>query len=525
MKNLSIFLLALVICIKACSQGGGSAPTMPERVTLPNGWSLTPVGRSLPLGDLPLNIVQSPSKKLLAVTCNGVSTQCIELIDPVNEKLLDSVVIPKSWFGLTFSADDKYLYASGGNDNKIQIYSINNNKLSLTDHIELGQPWPVRISPAGLAVDNAKHLIYVVTKENDSLYILDLKSKGIVGKYHLGGEGYTCKLSSNKKELYISCWGCDKLLIFDTQARNFKASIHVGDNPNDICVTKNDHFLFVANGQDNSVSVIDLQNKKLIETLDAALYPGSPSGSTSNALALSEDEKTLYVANADNNCLAVFDVSKPGSSFSRGFIPVGWYPTAVTVTGKKVFVANGKGFTSKANPLGPDPTRPRQHVQVQHGDSTKPQEVQYIGSLFRGTMSIFEEPDDNSLAQFSAWVYKNTPYNKSKELESPGEPGNPIPMKIGDPSPVKHVFYIIKENRTYDQVLGDVPGGNGDSSLVLFGRRITPNQHALVEQFVLLDNFFCDGEVSADGHHWSMGAYANDYLEKTWPTSYGGRGG
>src|SRR5262249_40222694 len=151
-----------------------------------------------------------------------------------------------------------------------------------------------------------------------------------------------------------------------------------------------------ANAQDNSVSVIDLQKQSVIETLDAALYPGSPSGSTSNALALSEDEKTLYVANADNNCLAVFDVSKPGSSFSRGFIPVGWYPTALTVNGKKVFVANGKGFTSKPNPLGPDPTRPRQHVIFQHGDSTKPIEVQYIGSLFRGTMSIFEEPDNNS---------------------------------------------------------------------------------------------------------------------------------
>ncbi|HEX4851873.1 MAG TPA: alkaline phosphatase family protein, partial [Puia sp.] len=106
-----------------------------------------------------------------------------------------------------------------------------------------------------------------------------------------------------------------------------------------------------------------------------------------------------------------------------------------------------------------------------------------------------------------------------------GEPGNPIPMKVGDPSPIKYVFYIIKENRTYDQVLGDVVGGNGDTSLLLFGRQITPNQHALVEQFVLLDNFYCDAEVSADGHNWSMGAYADDYLEKTWPTSYGDRGG
>ncbi|HEX4850852.1 MAG TPA: YncE family protein, partial [Puia sp.] len=405
MKKIILFLLSLWLSGAAISQGGGSAPSMPERVTLPNGWSLTPIGRSVPLGDLPLNIVQSTSKKLLAVTCNGQSTQCIELIDSKNEKLLDSVEIPKSWLGLSFSADDKYLYASGGNDNRILIYAIRNNKLYLADSIRMGNPWPVKISPAGLAADDQRHLLYVVTKENDSLYILDLKTKKIAGNYQLGGEGYTCKLSSNKKELYISCWGCDKLLVFDTETRKFKTSIAVGDNPNDICITKNNHFLFVANANDNSVSVIDLQKYKLIETLDAALYPGSPSGSTTNALALSEDERTLYVANADNNCLTVFDVSKPGNSFSRGFIPVGWYPTAVAVNGKKVFVANGKGFSSKANPLGPDPLRPRQHVHYQKGDNRKREEVQYIGGLFKGTMSIFEEPDDKSLGQYSSWVY------------------------------------------------------------------------------------------------------------------------
>ena len=134
-------------------------------------------------------------------------------------------------------------------------------------------------------------------------------------------------------------------------------------------------------------------------------------------------------------------------------------------------------------------------------------------------------PSEKELSIYSQLVYHNTPYVKEKEMISKGEPGNPIPMKVGDPSPIKHVFYIIKENRTYDQVLGDMKEGNGDSSLVLFGEKITPNQHKLAKEFVLLDNFYADGEVSADGHEWSMGAYATDYLEKTWPTSYGGRGG
>jgi Phosphoesterase family len=233
----------------------------------------------------------------------------------------------------------------------------------------------------------------------------------------------------------------------------------------------------------------------------------------------------LYVANADNNCLAVFDVSKPGTSQSKGFIPVGWYPTNVKVVGKNIFVSNGKGFTSMANPYGPGPYRPRQSVTYQQGDLNKPQEVQYIAGLFKGTLSIITEPTPQQLSEYSKAVYDNTPYTKTKELNAAGEVGNPIPMKVGDKSPIKHVFYIIKENRTYDQVLGDIKAGNGDTSLTLFGEKYTPNQHALANNYVLLDNFYVDAEVSADGHNWSMGAYATDYLEKTWPSSYGGRGG
>ena len=140
-------------------------------------------------------------------------------------------------------------------------------------------------------------------------------------------------------------------------------------------------------------------------------------------------------------------------------------------------------------------------------------------------LQVVETPDEEQLGIYSRAVYENIPYSKETEMVSPGEAGNPVPMTVGEKSPIKYVFYVIKENRTYDQVLGDLPQGNGDSSLVLFGRDVTPNQHALTEQFVLLDNFYVDGEVSADGHNWTMGAYATDYLEKNWPSSYGGRGG
>ena len=495
-----------------------------QTVTLPNGWQLSPAGKSLLLGDLPLNIAVSKSKKLMAVTNNGQSTQTLQLIDVQTEKILDNIEIAKSWLGLQFSSDEKYLYTSGGNDNWILQYAILKNKLQLKDSILLGAKWPNKISPAGIAIDDAKHLLYVVTKDNNSLYLINLTTKKITQQIKLPAEAYTCLLSPNKKELYISCWGCDKILIFDTQKNSIRTDIAVGDNPNDICRTANGKYLFVANANDNSVSVIDIKNAKVIETLSSSLFAAAPPGSTTNAVALSGDEKTLYIANADNNCVAVFDVSKPGFSQSKGFIPVGWYPTCVKVIGKKIWVTNGKGFSSLANPNGPNLLKKRK-VVFQGNDKTTQVKEQYIGGLFIGTMSIIDEPTLEQLSVYSQQVYRNTPYTKEKELMSKGEAGNPIPQKIGDPSPIKHVFYIVKENRTYDQVLGDIKEGNGDTSLVLFGEKVTPNQHKLVKDFVLLDNFYVDGEVSADGHNWSLGAYATDYLEKNWVTSYGGRGG
>ncbi len=496
-----------------------------QRVVLPNGWSLTPVGKQLPLGDLPLNIAISPDKKLAVVTNNGQSDQTLQLIDIEKELTLDTLVIAKSWLGLAFSNDGKYVYASGGNDNRIIKYSVSNNKLAGADTIIIGKPWPERISVAGLAVDDARKLLYTVTKENNSLYVIDLAKKTVAGKYDLGGEGYTCILSPDKKTLYATCWGCDKVIIFDTRLQKITGNIPVGDNPNDMCISSNGKYLYVANANDNNVSVIDCKKLSVTETLNSALYPDALCGSTTNSVALSPDEKTLYIANADNNCLAVFDVSVPGASKSKGFIPTAWYPTCVRTAKGKILVSNGKGLTSKANPYGPQPTMRSQEVIHHEGGRELKTKVQYIGGLLRGTMSFIARHDDARLAVYSKAVYNNTPYIKDKELVAGEESNNPVPARVGDKSPIKYVFYVIKENRTYDQVLGDMKEGNGDPSLCLFGENITPNQHALAREFVLLDNFYVNGEVSADGHHWTMGAYATDYLEKNWPTSYGGRGG
>ncbi len=494
-------------------------------IKLPNGWAISMIGKSLPLGDLPLNIAVSNAKKLFAVTNNGQSTQTIQLFDAVKLTMLDSIVIKKSWLGLKFSSNDKYLYASGGNDNIVIRYQILNKKLSVLDTFVVGKPLPEKISVAGIEVDDSKQKLYVVTKDNNSLYVINLTTKKVELQKDLGGEGYTCILSPDKKNLYISCWGGGKVLVFDTQKQTITDAIPVGSNPNDMCITKKGDYLFVANANDNSVSVIDTKNKKVIETLNTALYPNAPSGCTTNSVALNQKDNVLYIANADNNCLAVFDVTKAGSSKSMGFIPTGWYPTCVRIVSNNLLVSNGKGFTSLANPYGPDPTKKTEKVNYQSGENFKKEKIQYIGSLFQGTLSIIGIPDQKQLAVYSQTVYQNTPYSKKSETEAEGSPTNPIPTRLGNPSPIKYVFYVIKENRTYDQVLSDVAGGNGDTSLLIFGKKITPNQHSLVENFVLLDNFYTNGEVSADGHNWTMGAYATDFLEKTWPTSYGRRGG
>lgn len=519
-KNLFSFFLFTLVSFSLSAQKIKS-----DKVILPNGWGLSPAGHGYLLGDLPLNMAISPSKKLIAVTNNGWSRQCIQLFDVSSEKMLDDVTVGRCWVGLKFSSDGRFLYASGGNDNWILKYAIKGGKLLIQDTIKLGKRWPEKISPSGIDIDDKRNLLYVVTKENNSLYILDLISGKIIDKYQLSGPAYTCLLSPDKEKLYISCWGCDKLIIFHTTRRIISKGINVGDNPNDICITKNGKFIFVANSNDNSVSVIDTHSEKVVETLTSSLYPNAPQGSTTDGVTLSPDNRTLYIANADNNCLALFDVSNPGKSIAIGFIPTGWYPTCVKTIGNRIFVTNGKGFTSFSNPNGPNPTYDRSKEIQQTSNASVSKHNQYIAGLLTGTMSVITIPNVEQLKLYNKEVYQNTPYTKAKEALSEGREGNPIPRSVHESTPIKYVFYIIKENRTYDQVLGDIKEGNGDTSLVLFGKKITPNQHKLAKNFVLLDNFYVNAEVSIDGHNWSLGAYATDYLEKSWPTRYSGRGG
>jgi YVTN family beta-propeller protein len=520
-------LIAGIAFLSAALQSFAQTPGKIEQtgqVLLPNGWKLSPAGRSLPLGDLPLNMQLSSSGKLLAVTNNGQSTQSVQLIDPKNKKLLDEVVVKKSWYGLAFSRDEKKLYASGGNDNWILVFNIVDNKLGTPDTIKLApHAWPKdKVCPTGMVTNKSNSRLYSVTKEDSTLYIIDPDKKDILKQVKLPAEAYSCILSPDEKTLYISLWGGDMLGFYNIATQTL-STIKTSSHPNELLLDKKGKFLYVADANDNAVSVVNTTTHKIVETISTALYPTRLTGSTSNGLALSQNGKTLYIANADNNCLAVFDVSVPGSSKSKGFIPVGWYPTNVKMLGNKILVSNGKGFSSMANPKGPQPVKKTDNSGYKQGAINSRE--QYIGGLFKGTLSFINSPSDAELKVYTKQVYANTPFTAKVEKTAKGEEGNPIPRRMGEKSPIKYVFYIIKENRTYDQVLGDMPQGNGDTSLCIFGNKVTPNHHAIANEFVLLDNFYVDAEVSADGHNWSMAAYATDFVEKTWPTSYGGRGG
>jgi DNA-binding beta-propeller fold protein YncE len=421
MRKWILGLLLVNMVVGAQAQQSEHNKLIKKRVILPYGWALTPAGRRLPLGELPRNMAVSSTGKYLAVTDNGQNAGTLQLIDAEKDKILDATGIPSSCMGLKFSADEKFLYASGGNGHSILKYEIVRGKLLLSDSIIPGNKWSDKIVPEGLDIDDKRQLLYVVTGEDHSLYVVDLAKKGSVERFDLGGEGTGCLLSGNREWLYILCRGSDKILVFDTKTARITGSIPVGSNPNDLCMTRDDRFLFVASNNDHSVSVIDAGEQKVIQTLNAALFTGVPSVSAANGLALSEDQKTLYIANGDNNCLSVWDISQPGSGQCKGFIPVGWFPVSVKLAGRKLFVANGKGFSSLANTNNTDNgSKDADHsgppIRYHNGTNDWSREVRYIVDLFTGSLSILDEPEDKLLEVYSRLVYQNCPYPRAKEL-------------------------------------------------------------------------------------------------------------
>jgi YVTN family beta-propeller protein len=288
-------------------------------------------------------------------------------------------------------------------------------------------------------------------------------------------------------------------------------TVRVGLHPSGLALGPRGKLLYVANANSDTVSVLDTARDEIVATIPCRPEARLPFGSGANAVALSPDGTTLYVANGTNNCLAVVqlgarateEATGPAESRLLGLIPTGWYPGAIRLSadGKKLYVANVKGHGSLSRP------RPAEKGRNSHD---------HLGSA-----SLIDVPDAARLARSTATVHANNRLAYSLaglEKPRPDVKPVPVPLRHGEPSVIEHVIYVIKENRTYDQVFGDLPEGNGDPSLVLFGEDVTPNHHALARQFTLFDNFYCSGVLSADGHQWVNEAYVTDYLEK----SFGG---
>jgi DNA-binding beta-propeller fold protein YncE len=505
--------------------GGTSLPPrvlpgiQPEgSVLLPNGWSLRPAGKQAGLGDFPVNVAVHPSGRFVAVLHAGFGEHEIHVAETrrTGPRIVSRVRLDQSFYGICFSPDGSTLYASGAEFEVVHAYEFRDGLLGRHHEVPVVDVSATFV-PAGIATDaQGKHL-YAAGVSGDAVALIPLDKPQARRIVKLAGHSnpYAVLPETEGQRLFVSLWGASAVAAVDREAGKLLATWPTESHPTEMALAPDGKTLFVACANSTKVSVLDTtRNGKSLETISCALYPEAPSGNTPNSLTLTPDGHMLFVANADANNLAVFNVSNPGKTRALGFIPVGWYPTSVRYNAveKRLYVANGKGITSRANIQGPNPYLRRELGPV----------YQYVGTMLHGTLAAIDLPDAGQLAIYTSQAFKCSPLQAATAVVGPVPADSPIPGKVGGPSPLKHCIYIIKENRTYDQVLGDMKEGNGDPNLCLFGEKITPNHHRLARQFVLLDNFYVDGEVSADGHMWSTAAYATDFVEKMWPLNYRG---
>lgn len=505
-------------------------------VQLPNQWRLRPAGRQLELGDFPVQIAPHPSGKFLAVLHCGYRDHEIALVGLVGNRprIVSRAVIDQAFYGVAFAPDGNTLYASGGEYEVVHVFDHRDGYLSNHRQFRVA-PAKARFVVAGLAVSADGKSLYATGLLGNAVAVLHTADGKVAKKIMLGNaprdpdkagpafrdneedplpgstDGafpYAILPEPGGRRLFVSLWNHAQVAVIDLASAKVIARWHTASHPTEMALRPDGKALYVACANSTQVSVIDPASGQALQTLNCALYPHAPSGNTPASLSLTPDGEMLYVANADNNNVAVFNTSDPKKAVPLGFIPVGWYPTSVRYLPehKQLYVTNGKGAAPKANRHGNQPGLPSLG--------------EYIAGLFRGTLSTIDAPTPDTLAGYTQTAYRCSPLKTDASVTAEPPKGSPIPAKLGDSSPIKYCIYIIKENRTYDQILGDMKEGNGDPNICLFPEKVTPNHHALAREFVLLDNFYVEAEVSADGHEWSMGAYATDFVEKTWPLTY-----
>jgi len=488
-----------------------------------NGWGLAPSGNHVRVGDMPVKMILSPDRRQAVLTSVGFDGVHITTVDVATQKTIESLNLSHVWNGIAFSNDGKTLYVAGGNTSKVLVYGYDAGHLTKQSEAKARAGSFI----SGVAVHPKTGAVYALNEAFDELLRLDGENLAVVCS--TGRNPHTLAFGANPRYAYVSDWGSREVTSIDTERGVRVRDFRVGVRPNDMALAP-DGRLFVACAGDNTVHIIQTRTLEsategstrgtripegVREILNTSIEPTILEGSTPDGVTISPDGKTLYVANADNNDVMVADIGDPKQSRIAGFIPTGWYPTSVAATDDRLLVAVGKGLRSRAN-------APVQGAKPR-GPAGTPK-FDYIGNTLEGYVSSVKIGDAEQLKKWTAQVRAADPFYMANVRKTAAKTTSIVPDEIGKPSSIKHILYVIMENRTYDQVFGDMPKSNADPSLCMYGEKVTPNRHALAREYTLLDNFYCNGEVSVDGHSWCDAAIADDANERDWTSSYASHG-
>jgi DNA-binding beta-propeller fold protein YncE len=502
---------------------------------LNSGWTIRPAGDQVPVDTLPMSVAVSNDGKYLFVLNAGYNPPSVSVIDIAQKHEIGRTPLPDAWLGLAVSPRGNFVYVGGGSRACVYELSLDPRNGTLARSREFAAVPDTNnkgLSFIGdVAVSSDAHLLYAADLHTDSIAVINLQSGRLIGRWKCGRRPYRLLLSPGDRQLVVSSWADAAVYQYNANSGTQLAMTRVGSHPTDMLwlnkpapaeeTGKSNYVarLFVAAANTNYVYSLGVTHDgqlRTLETINVSLTPMHPLGMTPSALAIDKEGTRLYVGCSDANAVGVADISGPQTRV-LGFVPTGWYPTAVRLLEDgQLVILNGKGMGSRPNRGGPNPTV--------RGRSSSVPTVQYVARIQTGTTAFLPPVNDENLPAYTSTVLQNSPYRDEliygNVADAQQARFSPTQERA---SPIQHIIYIIKENRTYDQVLGDMEKGNGDKSLNLFGEQITPNLHQLAREFILYDNFYENADVSADGHNWASAAIAPDYTVKLWPNNYAHR--
>jgi DNA-binding beta-propeller fold protein YncE len=543
MKKLLVALLTVTAASLAIHFATSQQSVQQKVGPLPNGafllnsgWTLRPAGQQVEVGTFPMSSVLSNNGKYLLVMNAGYDPPTISVLDTASKTEIAKTPVADAWLGLRIDPRSDLFYVGGGSTGKVFEFSLDPNTGSVTPKREL--PAVEDLSNKGDALIADVELsrdgryLYAGNLYDDLISVIDVRAGKYLGSWKTGRRPYRIMVAPKGNQLLVSAWGDGAICVHNTKDGSIAAKIRVGAHPTDMLwinqppptdegqSSYTGRIFVTAANTNNTYSFGVTADGQLtpLETFNIATTPMHPLGMTPSALATDEKGSKLFVVCSDANAVAQVDIALPHSRV-EGFIPTGWYPTAITsLKNGEIAILNGKGLGSHPNPGGPNPAKTPSQLHAQASP------VEYVGHIQKGTAQFMPIPPDDKIDALTQTVLDNSPY-KDELLDQPitDEQTAYFAKRDGHLSPIQHIIYIIKENRTYDQVLGDISQGNGDKSLVLFGEDVTPNLHQLARDYILYDNFYENADVSADGHNWASAAIAPDYTTKIWPSEYGHR--